>query len=58
MKSIQILTLISALWNVLPADSNPVRSLFDSLFEDPNGEIIATADPETDPVIINLPPPR
>lgn len=57
MKSIQILILISALWNVLPA-GNPIRSLFDAVLEDPDGEVLATADPETDPVMINMPPPR
>lgn len=56
MKSIQILTLIAALWNVLPAD-NPLRSLFAGFEDVPVGEI-PTADPETDPVMINMPPPR
>lgn len=58
MKAIQILTLIAALWNVLPVDGNPLRSLFDAVLEDPDGEVVIAADPETDPIIINMPPPR
>lgn len=59
MNTIKILTLIAALWNVLPADNNPLRSLFAGLIgEDPAGQIETQADPEGDPVMINMPPPR
>ena len=52
------LILIAALWNVLPAGS-PLRSLFDRVGEDPSlGDVLPTGDPETDPIMINMPPPR
>jgi hypothetical protein len=51
------LILIAALWNVLPAES-PFRSLFDLVLEDPGSGVIQAGDPETDPIMINTPPPR
>jgi len=57
MKNIHlILILIAALWNVLPSGS-PFRPLFDLVEEDPaNGGVIATSDPESDPIVIMEPP--
>lgn len=52
-----ILILVTALWNVLPVDS-PFRPIFDLAIEDPSGELVTTGDPETDPFMINTPPPR
>lgn len=52
-----VLIVIAALWNVLPAES-PFRALFDLALQDPNGDVIATADPDVDPIVISLPPPR
>ena len=52
-----ILILITALWNALP-DGSPLRPLFDLVAENPDGGVIATSDPETDPNMINTPPPR
>lgn len=52
-----ILTLVAALWSVLPADS-PFHSMFDLTVEDPNGGVIATSDPDNDPIVIFMPPPR
>ena len=59
MKNIHlILILIAALWSVLPG-SSPFRSLSDLAFGDPgSGGVIATSDPETDPNMNNIPPPR
>ena len=51
------LILIAAIWNVLPAE-NPFRSLIDLVLEDPNSGVIATGDPEVDPIMISTPPPR
>jgi hypothetical protein len=57
MKNIHlILILIAALWNVLPSGS-PFRSLFDLDGEDlSSGGVIATSDPESDPIVIMEPP--
>lgn len=52
-----ILILVAALWSVLPAGS-PFHSVFDSMEDDPSGGVIATADPDTDPIVIFMPPPR
>ena len=59
MKKIHlILILVASLWNVLPA-GNPVRALFDLVEEDPaSGDVVATTDPDTDPIMIITPPPR
>lgn len=59
MKNIHlILILIAALWSVLPV-SSPFRSLTGQTLADPgSGGIVTTSDPETDPIIINTPPPR
>ena len=58
MKAITLtLILIAALANVLPTDS-PLRPLFDLVVEDPNSGVVATSDPETDPIMIVGPPPR
>lgn len=59
MKKIHlILILVTALWNSLPTDS-PIRPLFDLIgVDDPSGEVVVTADPDTDPIMINTPPPR
>lgn len=50
------LIVIAALWNVLPAGS-PIRSLFELSLQDPN-DVVATEDPDVDPIVIRLPPPR
>lgn len=53
-----ILILIAALWSVLPAGS-PFHSLFARSGEDlDSGGVIATSDPDTDPAVIFMPPPR
>ena len=52
-----ILILIAALWNLIPSGTNPFRPLFD-LEEDPYGDVTTQGDPETDPMMINMPPPR
>ena len=52
-----ILILITTLWNVLPTGS-PLRPLFDMVGEDPDGEVVTTSDPDTDPIMIITPPPR
>lgn len=52
-----ILILVAALWSVLPAGS-PFHSAFGAIEDDPNGGVIATTDPETDPIVIFMPPPR
>jgi len=49
--------LLSALWSSLPAGS-PIRSLFAQVREVPAGEVTTQADPETDPIMISIPPPR
>ena len=49
--------LLSTLWSVLPAGT-PIRALFDQGGEDPTGGITTQADPETDPIMISIPPPR
>lgn len=52
------LILIAALWSALPADS-PLRHLFDRVEEDlSSGDLLPAGDPETDPVMINTPPPK
>ena len=53
-----ILILIAALYTALPTGS-PFRPLFDLVGggED-SGDITIQSDPETEPTIINLPPPR
>ncbi|MFL6203457.1 MAG: hypothetical protein ACJ76J_30185 [Thermoanaerobaculia bacterium] len=59
MKKIHLtLILIAALWNILPAGSL-FRPLFDLVGEDlGSGGVIATSDPDIDPIMINTPPPR
>ena len=59
MKKIELtLILVAALWTALPADS-PFRLLFDLVGHDvPFGDVHPTGDPETDPIMINMPPPR
>lgn len=52
-----ILILTAALWSVLPSGS-PFHSIFDASVEDPDSGVIATSDPETDPNVIFMPPPR
>ena len=52
-----ILILVAALWSVLPAGS-PFHRMLDQAGEDPTGGVIATADPDTDPIVIFMPPPR
>jgi hypothetical protein len=51
------LILIATLWNVLPAGS-PFRSLFELAVQEPTGGITTNADPDVDPIVISLPPPR
>ena len=51
-----VLIVIAALWNVLPSGS-PFRSLFDLSLQDPN-DVVTTEDPDVDPIVIRLPPPR
>jgi hypothetical protein len=50
------LILIATLSNVLPSDS-PFRALLALVVDDPNG-VVANADPDVDPIMINTPPPR
>jgi hypothetical protein len=52
-----ILILIAALWSILPSGS-PFHSAFDQTGKDVPGGIVATADPENDPSVIFMPPPR
>ncbi len=52
-----ILILVAALWNVLPADS-PLRPIFELAGDDETGGITTQADPDTDPIVIFMPPPR
>jgi len=52
------LILVTALWTALPADS-PFRFLFDLVGDDQDfGDVLPTGDPDTDPIMINMPPPR
>ncbi|HWM90384.1 MAG TPA: hypothetical protein VN493_06420 [Thermoanaerobaculia bacterium] len=52
------LILLSVLWNLIPTDS-PFRPLFDRFQGDSgSGGATTQADPETDPIMINMPPPR
>lgn len=51
-----ILTLIPALWNILPTGSS-FGSLFDLVGED-LGTVVATSEPDPDPILIITPPPR
>ena len=58
MRNIHIILILTvALWSVLPSGS-PFRSMFAAIGEDPDGGVIATSDPETDPNVIFMPPPR
>jgi len=59
MKKIQLtLILVTALWTALPADS-PFRLLLELVGSDvPFGDVVPTGDPDTDPIMINMPPPR
>lgn len=52
-----ILILTAALWSVLPSGS-PFHSMFDTVLEDPDGGVIINTDPETDPDVVFIPPPR
>ena len=53
-----ILIVLVVLWNASPA-GNPFRPLFEALGGETISGPAAQADPEdTDPRIINLPPPR
>lgn len=53
------LILIATLSNLLPGGS-PFRPLFDLVGgeDSTSGDVIVTSDPERDPILINLPPPR
>jgi hypothetical protein len=57
MRKLHLLLIIAALWNALPA-TTPLRPLFELVLQDPTGDITATADPDVDPIVISLPPPR
>ena len=58
MKKIHTLILIVALWSAIPGQA-PFRALFDLTAQDtPVGEVIVTSDPEDDPIMITIPPPR
>lgn len=54
-----ILLLIAALWTAFPAESS-FRALFDLSRQDPtSGDVWTQSDPpDTDPAVINMPPPR
>ena len=57
MRKIHLVLVLIALWNVIPGN-NPFTSLFDLATQDPSGGITTQADPETDPIMISIPPPR
>jgi hypothetical protein len=58
MRKIHLVLVLIALWNVNPGNS-PFRALFDLAIQDPaSGGITTQADPETDPIMISIPPPR
>ena len=59
MRKIHLVLVLIALWNVIPGN-NPFTSLFDLATQDPTsgGGITTQADPETDPIMISIPPPR
>lgn len=58
MKKIHTLILIVALWSAIPGQT-PFRALFDLIEQDnPDGEVIVTSDPDEDPIMITIPPPR
>jgi len=57
MRKIHLVLVLVALWNVIPGNS-PFRALFDLATQDPSGDITTQADPDTDPIMISIPPPR
>ncbi|HVG10931.1 MAG TPA: hypothetical protein VNM67_24725 [Thermoanaerobaculia bacterium] len=59
MRKIHLVLVLIALWNAIPGNS-PFSALFDLAIQHPTsgGDITTQADPETDPIMISIPPPR
>lgn len=57
MRKIQLVLVLVAIWNVIPGNT-PFRALYELVVDQPSGEVITTGDPDTDPIMISIPPPR
>jgi hypothetical protein len=59
MRKLHLVLVLIALWNVIPGNS-PFSALFDLATQDltSGGDISPQTDPETDPIMISIPPPR
>lgn len=57
MRKIQLVLVLVTIWNAINGNA-PFTALYELALQDPAGEVVAQADPETDPIMISIPPPR